>query len=731
VGAAPIGDSVGRYELLIELAKGGMAELYVGRLHGVGGFAKLVAIKRILPHLAEDKLFAEMFLNEGRIASRLAHANICQVHELGEADGDLFLAMEYLDGVPWSELAKKLPRDTTTLRLAAGVLAQACDGLHYAHELRDLDGNPTPVVHRDVSPQNLFVTTDGTCKVLDFGIAKMLEDGPRTRTGVLKGKLPYMSPEQIQGEEVDARSDVFALGVVLWEALTGTSLFDRETDFLIWKAITEAPIPPLAPFGFPPSIDAVIGAALARDKKLRFRSARALGEALRNAVEPVGGAFDAGEIADFVRLRCGAKLAVRQREIASAVTRRSKPTLEPTAADTIEDKAGSTTDLKPMHTGAGSTVRLRSDAKAVERRGPDADATIPPTRQREPDPDATIPPTRKRAPDPESTIPPTRKRSRDADSRSDSSVSRSSFDNPRSRSKAPWIIAGGLVLAGVIVAVAVTRSPDAPPAVSSAAPASDDSSENVTDVGTSLEEAGKAIEAVTGDGRLGKAIGSLESLAKWGQRMEGVRDSIHGTDETDATSDESDGSDGSSAPTSAASDESDESSAAGSDATKAGGSKPSDSKSSDSKLGDSKPSASKSDGPKSGSSRFASSTSSDSKSGTSTPSGAKPEHSTSSDAKPGSTKSNDSKPGDSKSTGRNAAVGEGLLSVDSSPFAVIYLDGNRLGETPFFNQRVSAGKHELRAVLDDGRSQKRTVTIEAGKATNLGKLAWPKPEEPM
>src|SRR5262245_5897808 len=132
-----------------------MAELFVGRLHGAGGFAKLVAIKRILPHLAQDKQFTEMFKNEGRIAAQLAHPNVCQVFELDEADGELFLAMEYLDGVAWEHLIAGMPRGVPAMRLAAGVLAQAADGLHYAHTLRDVEGRPTPVVHRDVSPQNL------------------------------------------------------------------------------------------------------------------------------------------------------------------------------------------------------------------------------------------------------------------------------------------------------------------------------------------------------------------------------------------------------------------------------------------------------------------------------------------------------------------------------------------------------------------------------------------------
>jgi serine/threonine protein kinase len=206
---------LGRYELLHELGRGGMAELYLARRRGVAGFEKLVAIKRILPHLVREAHFVELFQQEARIASRLSHPNICPVDELDEDRGELFLVMEYLEGASWADLSAAVPAGDESLRLAAGVLAQACEGLHHAHTLRD-----GPVIHRDVSPQNLFVTINGTCKVLDFGVAKVLRQGPeRTRSGVLKGKLPYMSPEQIEGDELDARSDVWALGVVLWEAL--------------------------------------------------------------------------------------------------------------------------------------------------------------------------------------------------------------------------------------------------------------------------------------------------------------------------------------------------------------------------------------------------------------------------------------------------------------------------------------------------------------------------------
>ena len=300
-----------------------MAELHLGRLLGVGGFAKVVAIKLILPHLSKDKLFVDLFLNEGRIAAQLSHPNVCQVYELGEEDGQLFLAMEYLDGTPWDALGKQLRGHDRMLAIAAGVLGPACDGLHYAHELRDMTGQLTPVVHRDISPQNLFVTIDGICKVLDFGVSKMLTDGARTRTGVIKGKLPYMSPEQIRGEPLDPRSDVFAAGVVLWEALTGASLFDRATDFLIWKAVLDEPIPLVSAHrAYGDAVDRLVTRALERDRERRFPTIRAFADELRAVATAAGGIATASELAELVRARCAPELAERARAVASVISSR-------------------------------------------------------------------------------------------------------------------------------------------------------------------------------------------------------------------------------------------------------------------------------------------------------------------------------------------------------------------------------------------------------------------------
>jgi len=351
-------DRIGRYELLIELGRGGMAELFLGRLHGAGGFAKLVALKRILPHLAQDKQFKEMFLNEGRIAANLSHPNVCQVFELDEADDELFLAMEYLDGVSWDHLCRELATGNFAMRLAVGVIGQACEGLHYAHMLRDVEGKPISVVHRDVSPQNLFVTVDGVCKVLDFGVSKVMTDGPRTKSGVIKGKLPYMAPEQIRGEPIDGRADIFALGVCTWEALTAQRLFDRPTDFLIWKAITEQDIPSITTHWpeCPPALDAVVRRALDRDPSKRYATAREFAEALRAA--SVLPPCTLAEIADAVRTRCADRLLERQRQVATAVSSR-RGVLELDAAETLQRPVATSMELRQQSV----TLDLRTEAK--------------------------------------------------------------------------------------------------------------------------------------------------------------------------------------------------------------------------------------------------------------------------------------------------------------------------------------------------------------------------------
>ena len=310
--AAAEARSFGKYTLVAKLATGGMAEIFLARLHGDGGFEKLVCIKRILPHLARDPQFVAMFLDEARVAARISHPNVCQVFELGEWQGQYYIAMEYLEGVPLSLFRRPdyypgMPDP----RLVAGFGVQACEGLHHAHQLKRPDGELLGVVHRDVSPQNLFVTVDGVVKVLDFGIAKVQDASVKTSTGAVKGTYAYMAPEQLRNEPLDRRTDVWALGTVLWETLAQRHLFKRDTEFLTFQAITHDPIPDIREMrpDVAPLLGDVIARALSRVRDDRFPSARALGEALQQAVGPLGGAASSAQISAEVESAFAATLA--------------------------------------------------------------------------------------------------------------------------------------------------------------------------------------------------------------------------------------------------------------------------------------------------------------------------------------------------------------------------------------------------------------------------------------
>src|SRR5688500_163675 len=264
---------LGRYQLLGRLATGGMGEIHLARLDGDGGFEKLVVVKRLLPELVASPQYVAMFLDEARLVAKLSHPNVCEVYEVGRDGHEYFLAMPYLEGVSLADLLGR-PRDHDRpkhLRFVAGLIAQAAEGLHHAHELRGKDGEPLGLVHRDVSPSNLIATTAGVVKVLDFGIAKVRGATARTEVGTIKGKYAYMSPEQVRGDELDRRSDVFALGAIAWELATGKRLFKRPSDFLSAKAILEEPIPRAdeADTRVPRALADVIARALERDRDAR------------------------------------------------------------------------------------------------------------------------------------------------------------------------------------------------------------------------------------------------------------------------------------------------------------------------------------------------------------------------------------------------------------------------------------------------------------------------------
>ncbi len=268
---------LGRYEIKYRVARGGMATVYLARLSATQGFSKWVAIKTIHAHVSDDPKYIGMFLDEARLAARINHPNVCSVFDFGESDGTYYLAMEYLHGQALSAVIRRgMQRGTTDTAIGARIVADAARGLHAAHELRDEQGNFAGVVHRDVSPQNIFVLYDGIAKVVDFGIAKSNDQtSEQTHTAELKGKVAYMAPEQISRAVVDRRADVWALGVVLWEATVGRRLFQRTSEIATLNAVAYEPVPLPSSMreGYPAALEAVVMRALERDPDRRYQTA--------------------------------------------------------------------------------------------------------------------------------------------------------------------------------------------------------------------------------------------------------------------------------------------------------------------------------------------------------------------------------------------------------------------------------------------------------------------------
>jgi serine/threonine protein kinase len=271
----------GKYTLLGHIATGGMAEVYLARAEGLQGFEKIIVIKRIRPELIGDHATTEMFLHEARLAATLEHPNICQVHEIGIVNDSYFFAMEYVHGADLRQLLDASVRKGRALSFADAIeiIVGVCAALHYAHEKRDFDDKPLDIIHRDVSPSNVLISHDGAVKVCDFGIAKA-NAGRTTETarGVLKGKFSYMSPEQCLHEPLDRRSDVFAIGTLLYEVSTSSRLFDAPSDFELMKKIVEEPVPPPSTIrpGYPSELERIVMKALAKDRDDRYPTAQAM-----------------------------------------------------------------------------------------------------------------------------------------------------------------------------------------------------------------------------------------------------------------------------------------------------------------------------------------------------------------------------------------------------------------------------------------------------------------------
>jgi serine/threonine-protein kinase len=316
------GYKLDRYELLCPLAQGGMASIWLARLQGKHGFEKLVAIKTILPHFAADARFRQMFLDEARIASRIEHTNVAQILDLGEQHDILYLVMEWIEGDALSKLCRVVEKDSQLVPLGVllRILADACAGLHAAHELCDAQGHPLNVVHRDVSPQNILVNNKGIVKVIDFGVAKARDRrADETSSGILKGKIQYMAPEQAVGKPVDRRADVWAIGAILYRMVSGRSPFEGENQLatlhLLSSGVPPAPLPPEVPR----PVAAVIRRALTHNVDGRYATAAELQTALEAAMRATQSMTRASDVAAYVGERLMPRALARKEALALAL----------------------------------------------------------------------------------------------------------------------------------------------------------------------------------------------------------------------------------------------------------------------------------------------------------------------------------------------------------------------------------------------------------------------------
>ncbi len=337
------GQVLGRYELLLPIAQGGMASVWAARLKGSRGFQKMVAIKTMLPGLIDDPQFERMFLDEASLASQVHHPHVIEIMDLGEQDRVLYIVMEWVDGEPLSVILKyAASRGGMPLPIAVHVAIQACRGLHAAHELRDDSGVIVGLVHRDVSPQNVLLTYDGVVKVVDFGVAKVTNRAQgETRAGQLKGKIAYMSPEQLRGDKIDRRTDVFAMGILLYMMTTGRHPFRGDDEPSTIRQISSdepAVLPSTLIANYPPALEQILMQALAKDPAKRYPTANDIVVALSRAMPP----STDEEVTAFLRTLLPDRLEKRKAMIKSALEqadRKDQPSApqQPPPRDTSDD----------------------------------------------------------------------------------------------------------------------------------------------------------------------------------------------------------------------------------------------------------------------------------------------------------------------------------------------------------------------------------------------------------
>ncbi len=296
---------LGKYNLIRHIATGGMAEIWLAEQRGPSGFNKEIVIKRILPQLADDKQMMQMFVDEARTVAYLTHPNIGQVFELGEDDGDYYIAMEFIDGVDLAELREEVADRGMSLPVSYGakIVSDVLTALDYAHNFIDREGNHAGIIHRDVSPHNVLISNDGVVKLVDFGVAKATFNSHKTETGAVKGKFAYMAPEQIENKDLDHRVDVFATGTLFFELLTGKKPFgeDLRAVSLIISADSTVPDPRTIRKDIPDAVAEIILKSLKRDRKERYTSAAEMDQAIQAYLRSCGQAVTSRELSVMVR----------------------------------------------------------------------------------------------------------------------------------------------------------------------------------------------------------------------------------------------------------------------------------------------------------------------------------------------------------------------------------------------------------------------------------------------
>jgi eukaryotic-like serine/threonine-protein kinase len=364
---------LGKYALYDVIASGGMARIHLARLHGPAGFSRTVVVKRLYPHFVADPDFVAMFLDEARLSSRLRHPNVVPTLDVVAADGEVFLVMEYVKGASLARLLRGMtPADAPSPTYVASIVAGVLHGLHAAHEATNTQGESLGLVHRDVSPHNVLVSVDGASRLIDFGIAKAAGRSHVTREGVLKGKIPYMAPEQLRGGPIDRRVDVYAASVVMWEALTARRLFTGESDAEVFGNVLGKEVPPpsvLVP-GVPAGLDEIVLRGLDRRAEARFPTAREMARAIESCVPLV----TAAEIGEWVEAVAAADLDARARQVAAIEMSGSDEAgagdegelrgLEP-AADTVAGMGARHMTPAPPHAGGPSGAPPRSLRRAL------------------------------------------------------------------------------------------------------------------------------------------------------------------------------------------------------------------------------------------------------------------------------------------------------------------------------------------------------------------------------